>query len=149
MSIIVVWDLGLQLSHHFAFLFFNNSFRHWGLVLLSSWYAPCISLWFWLWSWLGFGCSLGGFLGLRCTAPDLIASPISLGALGAGAASSSSSSSSEECCSNSAMGSIFLHHLPLFLSFFPSATTDSLGAGFSGIFVEALAFGMGCLPAGL
>src|SRR4051812_38554479 len=68
MSIIVVWDLGLQLSQHLAFLFFN-SFRHWGLVLLSSWYPPCISLWFWLWSWLGFGCSLGGFLGLRCSCP--------------------------------------------------------------------------------
>src|SRR4051812_23226455 len=47
------------------------------------------------------------------------------------------------------MGSTFLHHLPLFLSFFVSAATGSLGARFSGIFVEALAFGMGCLPAGL
>src|SRR3954467_14430910 len=101
MSIIVVWDLGLQLPQHLAFLFFC-SVRHRGLVLLRSWDAPCISLWFWIWSWLGLGCSLGGFLGLRCSCPDLIASPISLGALGAGAATSSSSS--EECCSNSAMG---------------------------------------------
>src|SRR3954466_16357068 len=101
---------------------------------------------------LAFDATLGASLGLDATAHVLIASPISLGALGAGAASSSSSSSSsssEECCSNSAMGSTFLHHLPLFLSFFVSAATGSLGAGFSGIFVEALAFGMGCLPAGL
>src|SRR3954462_12383122 len=97
-----------------------------------------------------FGAVLGATLGLAAAAPDLMASPISLGALGAGAApSSSSSSSSEECCSNSAMGSTFLHHLPLFLSFFVSAATGSLGASFSGIFVKALAFGMGCLPAGL
>src|SRR3954464_2705021 len=98
---------------------------------------------------LALDAALGASLGLNAAAPVLIASPISLGALGAGAASSSSSSSSEECCSNSAMGSTFLHHLPLFLSFFPSAATGSLGEGFSGIFVEALAFGIGCLPAGL
>src|SRR3954464_5840543 len=99
---------------------------------------------------LAFDAALGASLGLDAVAPDLIASPISLGALGAGAATSaSSSSSSEECCSNSAMGSTFLHHLPLFLSFFPSATSGSLGVGFSGIFIEALAFGMGCLPASL
>src|SRR3954469_25417296 len=83
---------------------------------------------------LAFDAALGASLGLDAVAPDLIASPISLGALGAGAAPCSSSSSSEECCSNSAMGSTLLHHLPLFLSFFPSAATDSLGAGFSGIF---------------
>src|SRR4051812_47443529 len=98
---------------------------------------------------LAFDAALGASLGLDAVAPDLITSPISLGALGAGAATSSSSSSSEECCSNSTMGSTLLHHLPLFLSFFPSAATGSLGAGFSGIFVEALAFGIGCLPAGL
>src|SRR3954470_1381818 len=45
MSIIVVWDLGLQLSQHLAFHFFC-SFRHWGLVLFSSWDAPSIPLWF-------------------------------------------------------------------------------------------------------
>src|SRR3954469_13694430 len=66
MSIIVVWDLGLQLSQHLAFLFFC-SFRHWGLVLLSSWDASCIPLWFW--SWLGLGSSLRCFLGLRCSCP--------------------------------------------------------------------------------
>src|SRR3954468_6934984 len=97
---------------------------------------------------LAFDAALGASLGLDAVAPDLIAAPISIGILGAGAATSSSSSS-EECCSNSAMGSTFLHHLPLFLSFFPSATTGSLGVGFSGILVEALAFAIGCLPAGL
>src|SRR3954469_13970362 len=61
MSIIVVWDLGLQFSQHLAFLFFS-SFRHWGLVLLSSWDASCIPLGFWLWSWLSLGSSLGSFL---------------------------------------------------------------------------------------
>src|SRR4051812_13331150 len=40
--------------------------------------------------------ALGASLGLDAVAPDLIASPISLGALGAGAATSSSSSSSSE-----------------------------------------------------
>src|SRR3954464_4354023 len=81
--------------------------------------------------------ALGASLVLDAVAPDFIASPISFGALGAGAATSSSSSSSsssyEECFSNSAIGSTFLHHLPLFLSFFPSAATGPLGAGFSGI----------------
>src|SRR3954465_11055920 len=43
-----------------------------------------------------FGAVLGASLGLDAAAPDLIASPISLGALGAGAAPSSSSSSSSE-----------------------------------------------------
>src|SRR3954471_16460477 len=99
---------------------------------------------------LAFEAALGASLGSDAVAPDLIASPISFGVLGAGAAtSSSSSSSSEECCSNSTIGSTFLHHLPLFLSFFSTATTGSLGVGFSGILVEALAFGIGCLPAGL
>src|SRR3954468_11137590 len=41
-----------------------------------------------------FGAVLGASLGLDAAAPDLMASPISLGALGAGAAPSSSSSSS-------------------------------------------------------
>src|SRR4051812_12524198 len=62
MSIIVVWDLGLQFSKHLAFLFFSR-FRHWGLVFLSRWDASCIPLGFWLWSWLG------GFLGLGCSCP--------------------------------------------------------------------------------
>src|SRR3954462_5439611 len=61
MSIIVVWDLGLQFSQHLAFLFFSR-FRHWGLVFLRCWDAPSIPLWFWLWSWLGLGSGLGGFL---------------------------------------------------------------------------------------
>src|SRR3954471_11572073 len=44
---------------------------------------------------LAFEAALGASLGLDAVAPDFIASPISFGALGAGAATSSSSSSSE------------------------------------------------------
>src|SRR4051812_27899224 len=62
--------------------------------------------------------ALGASLGLDAVAPDLMASPISFCALGAGAVTSSSFSSSDECFSNSTIGSTFLHHLPLFLSFF-------------------------------
>src|SRR3954464_11271828 len=89
MSIIVVWDLGLQFPQNLSFFVFSN-IRHWGLVLLSSWNISCIPLGF------CFGAVLGASLGLDAAPPDLMASPISLGALGAGAAPSSSSSSSSE-----------------------------------------------------
>src|SRR3954471_5852423 len=62
MSIIVVWDLGLQFPQDLSFFFFSN-IRHLGLVLLSSWNISCIPLGFLLWS------RLGGFLGLGCSCP--------------------------------------------------------------------------------
>src|SRR3954468_4476190 len=71
---------------------------------------------------LGLDAALGASLGLDAVAPDLMASPMSFCALGARAATSSSS---EECFSNSAIGSIFLHHLPLFLSFFSFTASSS------------------------
>src|SRR3954467_9151184 len=74
---------------------------------------------------LGLDATLGASLGLDVVAPDLMASPMSFCALGAGAATSSSSSSSDECFSNSAIGSTFLHHLPHFLSFFSFTASSS------------------------
>src|SRR3954466_11692578 len=69
---------------------------------------------------LGLDVALGASLGLDAVAPDFMTSPMSFCALGACAATSSSSSSSKECFSNSAIGSTFLHHLPLFFPSFPS-----------------------------
>src|SRR3954465_781073 len=89
MSIIVVWDLGLQFSQNLSFLFFR-SVRHWALFFSAAGMFLVFLLGF------CFGAILGASLGLDVAAPDLMASPISLGALGAGAAPSSSSSSSSE-----------------------------------------------------
>ncbi len=88
---------------------------------------------------LGFGAGLA----LEAAPPDFMASPISLGALGAGAATSSSSSSSMMEALPSTLATVFFTLSFLFL---PSAATGSMGVGFS---VEALAFDIGCLPAGL
>ena len=79
---------------------------------------------------LGLEAALGASLGLDVAAPDLIASPISLGALGAGAATSSSSSYSMMEAFPSTLAMVFL---TLSFLFFPSAATSSMGAGFSGI----------------
>src|SRR3954469_17700620 len=64
MSIIVVWDLGLEFPEHLSFFFFSNV-RHWGLVLFSSRYVRGVSLW----CTLGLRCSFGCFLGLGCSSP--------------------------------------------------------------------------------
>src|SRR4051812_4025922 len=105
MSIIVVWDLGLELPENLSFFFFFSNIRHWALFFS----AADMFLVFLLGALLGLEAALGASLGLDEVALDLIASPISFCALGAGATTSSSSSSSEECFSNSAIGSTFLH----------------------------------------
>src|SRR3954466_12238123 len=60
MSIIVVWNLGFELSQNMLFIFFiSNNFRHWGLVLLSSRYVPGIPLRCTLELGGSFGCFFG------------------------------------------------------------------------------------------
>src|SRR3954463_4569654 len=77
---------------------------------------------------LAFDAVLGASLGLDVVAPDLIASPISLGALGAGAATSSSSSSSESFLIEGLPTTLAVVVLALFffLSWPISSSSDSI-----------------------
>src|SRR4051812_15965891 len=100
--------------------------------------------------------ALGASLGLDAVAPDLIASPISLGALGAGAATSSSSSSEESLLIEGLPTTLAVVVLALFffLSWPISSSSDSIvnfivssGTTFLGLEVGTLLAGAFlCIP---